>query len=127
VHHPYPAADLNDPGATLTVRDHENGPRREIPRHHWQFARLEGRQVVGDSTRIHLSNGFHPGKIYECIYRTSRAPIVGLGLLAVRDTVSFLKYASPEAGNPVTIRLEYAYGCCRSRIAPPMADVGNIC
>jgi Alpha/beta hydrolase domain len=110
VHHPYPAADLDDPQATLTVRDHENGVRQEIPRHHWQFTRLEGGKVVPDPTHIHLSSGFEPGKIYECVYRTSRAPVVGLGLLAVRDTVSFLKYASPHLGNPTASQLEYAYG-----------------
>jgi hypothetical protein len=110
VHHPYPAADPADAEATLTVRDHENAPRQEIPRHHWQFARLEGGKVVADPTHIHLSTGFEPGKIYECVYRTPRAPVVGLGLLAVRDTVSYLKYASPHAGNPVNVPLEYAYG-----------------
>ncbi|MGH8069863.1 MAG: alpha/beta hydrolase domain-containing protein [Candidatus Entotheonellia bacterium] len=110
VHHPYPAADLADAEATLAVRDHENASRQEIPRHHWQFARLEGGKVVADPTRIYLASGFEPGKIYECVYRTSRAPVVGLGLLAVRDTVSFLRYASPHAGNPATGQLEYAYG-----------------
>jgi hypothetical protein len=110
VHHPYPAADVADAGATLTVRDHENGPRQEIPRQRWQFARVEGGKVVADPTYIHLSSGFVPGKIYECVYRTSRAPVVGLGLLAVRDTVSFLKYAAPQAGNPVTSPLACAYG-----------------
>jgi hypothetical protein len=110
VHHPYPAADPADPEATLSVHDHENGPRQEIPRHHWRFARLEEGKVVADPTYIHLSSGFEPGKIYECVYRTSRAPVVGLGLLAVRDTVSFLKYTSPQAGNPATGQLAYAYG-----------------
>ncbi|MGH8070265.1 MAG: alpha/beta hydrolase domain-containing protein, partial [Candidatus Entotheonellia bacterium] len=110
VHHPYPAADPADAEASLTVRDHENGPKQEIPRHHWQFARLEGGKVVADPTRIYLASGFEPGKIYECVYRTSRAPVVGLGLLAVRDTVSYLKYASPHAGNPATGQFEYAYG-----------------
>ncbi len=110
VHHPYPAADPADAEASLTVRDHENGPKQEIPRHHWQFARLEGGKVVADPTRIYLASGFEPGKIYECVYRTSRAPVVGLGLLAVRDTVSYLKYASPQAGNLATGQFEYAYG-----------------
>lgn len=110
VHHPYPTADVGDPEATLSVRDHENAPRHEIPRHRWQFARLEDGKVVPDSTHIYLSGGFDAGKIYECVYRTSRAPVVGLGLLAVRDTVSFLKYGSAHASNPATGQIQYAYG-----------------
>jgi hypothetical protein len=110
VHHPYPAADVADPEATLSVRDHENATRREIPRHQWQFARLEGGKAVPDSTHIHLSGGFEPGRIYECVYRTARAPVVSLGLLAVRDTVSFLRYGSAHASSPATDRADYAYG-----------------
>jgi Alpha/beta hydrolase domain len=110
VHHPYPTADVTDPAAMLTVRDHENAPRQEIPRQQWRFARLEGGKVVPDPTHIYLSRGFDAGKIYECVYRTSRAPVVGLGLLAVRDTVSYLRYGSAHASNPATGQLEYAYG-----------------
>ena len=39
VHQPYPAADVNDPDAVLTVRDWPGGPRTTIPRDQWRFAR----------------------------------------------------------------------------------------
>ncbi len=110
VHHPYPAADVSDPDATLTVREDENSPRRTIPRPQWQFARLQGEALVPDPTHIALSTGFQAGKIYECVYRTQHAPVVGVGLLAVRDTVSFLKSAPHAAGNPASGRIDYAYG-----------------
>jgi hypothetical protein len=110
VHHPYPAADVADPEATLCVRDHENAPRQEIPRQRWQFARLEGGQVVPDPRHIYLADGFEAGKIYECVYRTQHAPVVGLGLLAVRDTVSFLRYGGAQNGTPTAGRFDYAYG-----------------
>jgi hypothetical protein len=110
VHHPYPAADVADPEAVLTVREHENGPRRVIPRQDWQFARLEGGRPVPDPSHIYLAAGFQAGKIYECVYRTCRAPVVGLGLLAVRDAVSFLRYGAAAARNPVAGRLDRAYG-----------------
>lgn len=110
VHHPYPTADLADPEAVLTVRTHENGPRQVIPREHWQFARLDGSKPVADPNHIYLASGFQAGKVYECVYRTQRAPVVGLGLLAVRDTVSFAKYGSAAQGNPAAGRIDSAYG-----------------
>ena len=110
VHHPYPAAAVDDLSATLTVREHENAPRQEIPREQWQFARLEGGYHTPDPTHIYLTGGFHAGKIYECVYRTPCAPLVGLGLLAVRDTVSFLKYGGAAPQSPAASRIDYAYG-----------------
>ncbi|HET7768773.1 MAG TPA: hypothetical protein VFN74_08340, partial [Chloroflexota bacterium] len=34
---PYPAADLDDPTARLTVRDSDDGERRDVPRSTWRF------------------------------------------------------------------------------------------
>ncbi|RMF91900.1 MAG: hypothetical protein D6736_04455, partial [Nitrospinota bacterium] len=110
VHHPYPTRDVEDPTATLTVREQENAPRTLIPREQWRFARLEGEQVVPDPTHIYLPGGFQAGKVYECVYQTPQAPVVGLGLLAVRDMVSFLKYGGADAHNPCAGRIDYAYG-----------------
>ena len=110
VHHPYPAADADDAEATLSMRDHENAPRHEIPRHQWRFARLDGGAVVPDPTHVYLGSGFEAGKIYECVYRTPRAPVVGLGLLAVRDAASFLRHGSAHAATPATSQFDYADG-----------------
>ena len=48
---------------------------------------------------VYLAAGFEPGKIYEVIYTTTGAPVIGLGLLAARDIVSFLRHGS-TADNP---------------------------
>src|SRR5262245_51673377 len=40
-HIPYPAADLDERGALLTVRDQPDGPPTTIPRERWRFARLD--------------------------------------------------------------------------------------
>jgi hypothetical protein len=49
-HQPYPAADVNEANAVLTVSESRTGPRSTIPRERWQFARDEdGRPVVDDS------------------------------------------------------------------------------
>jgi Alpha/beta hydrolase domain len=109
-HQPYPAADVMEREAILTVREHEHAPRQTIAREEWQFARVEAGKVVPDATHIYLATGFQPGRIYECVYRTQKAPVVGLGLLAVRDVVSFLRYGSGPLQSPCTDRIDYAYG-----------------
>jgi hypothetical protein len=110
LHHPYPAADVSDPEAVLSVREHENGPRQVIPRTQWRFARLDRGTPVPATTNILLETGFQAGKIYECVYRTRHAPVAGLGLLAVRDVVAHLKYEPDQALNPCAGQIDYAYG-----------------
>ncbi|MFN0093404.1 MAG: alpha/beta hydrolase domain-containing protein [Dehalococcoidia bacterium] len=87
----YPAADLNEAGARMTVQEWPDGPRTEIPRARWRFARLVDRAVVPDRDHVWLEGGFEPGKVYDIQYTTDRCPIVGTGLLAVRDFVSALR------------------------------------
>jgi hypothetical protein len=94
---PYPAIDLGDARYTLTVRDSILGERRVIPRDQWQFARLVGEQPVSDASSIYLKSGFEPGKVYEIVYRAENPVVVGLGLAAVRDAISFFKYEKNDA------------------------------
>jgi hypothetical protein len=56
-----------------------------------------------------MPSGFEPGLIYQLVYRTIGSAVVGLGFAAVRDTVSFLKHAPTETGNPCADDIEYAY------------------
>src|SRR5262249_17777445 len=63
-----------------------------------------------DLNHVYLTAGFEPGKIYEVIYTTTGAPVIGLGLLAARDIVSFLRHSNgaenPCAGDyPARLRL----------------------
>lgn len=109
VHHPMPTVDIDDLSAILTVRDHDDDPPRVIPRDEWRFAREEGDAIVPDDSHIYSEAGFEPGKIYEVVYTTANAPIVGCGLLAVRDCASFLHYGEhPE--NPVGGEIDRVYG-----------------
>lgn len=94
----YPAADPEDPQATLTVRDRVEAPRRAIPRAQWRFAREEFGRLVADPTRVWMEAGFEPGRIYEVVYRARDPVVAGLGLAAVRDLVAFLRYGGPEHG-----------------------------
>ncbi len=115
LHRPHPARDLDDHDATLTVQDHEDAPPHTIPRQQWSFARLEGGRVVPDATHVHLASGFVPGKVYQVVYTTVGAPVIGMGLLAVRDMVSFLRYGSAQEGNPCAGHIQYTYSFGRSQ------------
>ena len=96
-HIPYAVVDPEDPRNQLTVRDSPAGERSIIARDQWQFGRLEDGRMVADSTRVYLATGFDPYRIYEAVYVASAPPIAGLGLAALRDTVSHLKYDTVEA------------------------------
>ena len=105
-HTPHPAADGNEAGALLQVRDHPNAPATEIPRAAWSFVRAEGDAAPH---YVHAHAGFEPGRIYQLVYTTRGSRIVGLGFAAVRDIASFLKHGSVDDGNPCAGRLDYAY------------------
>ena len=109
MHRPYPVTDLKDPEATLTVADDEDAAPGLVQRDQWSFARLDGDRVVPDASHIYLASGFMPGKLYEVVYTTTGAPVVGLGLLATRDMVSFLRYAKASEDNPCARDIQYAY------------------
>lgn len=108
-HKPVPVADLEDADAQLIMREWELGPAMIIPRDQWQFAREEDGQVIPDSENVYYGPRFEKGKIYEVIYSTDWAPVGGVGLLAIRDFTSFLRY-SQSANNPCADRIDWAYG-----------------
>jgi hypothetical protein len=96
-HRPYEVVDPDNPSVRLTVRDGRNGPRRIIPRDRWQFAREDrehARKPVPSRAHVYMPDGFDAGKIYEIVYLAENPVVVGLGLAAVRDFVSFLKHGS---------------------------------
>jgi hypothetical protein len=93
-HIAYPVADPAHADNVLTVRSARLGPREIVPRERWRFARPEDGRLVDDATHIHLAGGFQRGKIYELIYRARDPVVVGIGLAAVRDAVSWARYDS---------------------------------
>ncbi|MFB3082976.1 MAG: alpha/beta hydrolase domain-containing protein, partial [Gammaproteobacteria bacterium] len=102
-HLAYAVADLNHPDNVLTVRDGRLAPRRVVPRSDWWFTEAR--------TQIVLRGGFGPGKIYELVYMAKGAALVGLGLAAVRDTLSYAKY-NPQS--PFRVDYGIAFGVSQS-------------
>jgi hypothetical protein len=105
---------VDDPASqqnVLTVRDTPTGDRKNIPRSEWSFAHVVQGQLASDPHYVHLNSGFVPGKIYELVYTAQDPAVVGVGLAAVRDFLSYLKY-DPQATAPV--KHAYAVGISQS-------------
>ena len=109
-HVPYPAADPEHADAVLTVRRCLNAPRAVIPRSQWRFARDKQGKPITDLNYVWLESGFEPGLLYDLLYTATSASIVGLGLLAIRDVASWLRFAESGSGNPCAGRLRYVLG-----------------
>jgi hypothetical protein len=88
----YPPLSLDERGARLTVRDEPAGARTLIPRERWRF---------DGPTQVFSETGFAPGRIYELVYSARDPRVVGLGLAAIRDSLSFFRFESADAlGTP---------------------------
>ena len=111
-HGPYPAADPYEPGALLTVRPYSSAEPSGISRASWRFARSDDGVSVADAAHVWLEGGFQPGLLYELTYTATGASIVGLGLLAIRDIVTWLLRGTAAQGNLCAGELRYglAYG-----------------
>ena len=118
-HLPNPAAYPEEAEATLTVRDQPNSPAMPVDRSQWSFVRVEDEDVEPQHNHIYMPSGFEPGRIYQLVYTTTGSRIVGLGFVAMRDAVSFLKYAPApfdgRRGNPIAGAIDYAYAMGRSQ------------
>ena len=104
----YPAVSLDTARARLTVREDQRGTRREIAPDRWQFARPRDGQLVPSPTHVYLAEGFEPGLLYELVYEAGEPRVVGLGLAAIRDAVSFFRFAPTDAAgapNPLALAM----------------------
>ena len=134
----HPTVSLDPQEARLTRRRYPYDERVPVPPGDWCFARVEGgagldnqgavQAVIPSDSHIHIPRGFEPGWIYELVY-TAREPLVlGLGHVAVRDFVSFLRYGEEDAAsqpNPLCEKgmpIEKAYAWGRSQTGRCLRD-----
>jgi hypothetical protein len=85
-HQAYPVAGAKD--LELTVRTGPLGKRTRVPAAQWKL------NAAG--TQIQMPAGFTPGQTYELVYPSRNPAIVGLGMAATRDLVSFLKFGGAK-------------------------------
>ena len=108
----YPSVDINDSEARVTKRPTRDAPGVEIPRDAWQFARWEDGEIIPDPSSIYVEEGLEPGWLYDVVYTAENPRVMGLGMAAIRDAVSFFRYQETDAGgtpNPLAGAVSHAY------------------
>lgn len=102
-HVSYAPVSLDTSEAVLTKRVLESDARVEIPASDWAFADCATTAFPGvvDATKVCLKDGFDTNYIYELVYEAKDPLVLGLGLAATRDLVSFLHHSTEDDhGNP---------------------------
>ncbi|MDP6453431.1 MAG: alpha/beta hydrolase domain-containing protein [SAR202 cluster bacterium] len=114
-HRAYPALDMDEAGAVMEVRDIPDGPAYPVPRDFWRFGRIdENGDYVADPNYVCSEDGFEKGRLYQVVYTTVGAPILGLSFAALRDCISWVKHGTESAPTPID-GIEYAYSYGRSQ------------
>lgn len=105
----YCARDSAQPDAALTFRTAIDGPAETVPRSAWQFTQ--------GGCAVQLPGGFKPG-LYEAVYEAEGSPIAGLGLAAIRDFASYLKFGAEGVTTlrerPALVRRVLGFGYSQS-------------
>lgn len=115
---PYAPASLDNtqPGYSLTRRANETDPRVAIAPSDWKFAKCDGANPfpgTADPASVCLRGGFDPKYMYELVYVAKDPKVMGVGLAALRDTVSFFRSKTADSAgtpNPLSGRITHAIG-----------------
>ncbi len=147
----YPAADIADGAARLTIRQDEADARIPVPSARWRFLdprRIEithdlpgafacdrpggnppARELPGrnppHSDRTDVSEAepsVDRGAIWEFIYRAAEPVVTGLALASMRDIVAFLRHATRDGeGRPTPLA-----GRCRHALGFGLSQSGRV-
>jgi alpha/beta hydrolase family protein len=109
----YEAATLDPGQGTLTVRRNESDARREIPAAGWTYFNARTIRLLPEGTRA------APGSIYEFRYPAKDPVVLGIGMAATRDLISFLRNETADrrgTANPAGtgVRSAIAFGRSQS-------------
>lgn len=119
----YESTSLDTSQSRFTYRHYPYDERIEIANESWQFANYDYAGNLEPSNKhCYFPSGFNPGWIYELIYPGQKPSVLGLGFLAVRDFLSFLRNGTSDENmqpNPLVegeTRTEkvYAWGISQS-------------
>jgi hypothetical protein len=89
----YETVSTSNAGATLTKRVHQFDTREPIPNSDWAFADCSVVPFPGvpSTKKICLKGNFDTNHIYELLYTAKNPEVLGLGVAATRDFISFLR------------------------------------
>jgi hypothetical protein len=121
----YPPVSLDTSRATLSFHRSET-PRGEtagggtVPSTEWAFADCRSAPFPGtpDPARVCVKGGFDTSRVYELVYTATDPLVLGIGLAATRDIVSFIRHAATDAEghpNPVAGAVHHAVGVGQSQ------------
>ncbi len=110
----YPSVTVDNKGLTLTKRVNQYGPRTTVPNNEWAFADCTKAPFPGtpDPMKVCLKNGFDTNHIFELVYTAKDPRVMGLGLAAIRDVGSFLRYAVRDdkgTANPLAGQIKHTH------------------
>lgn len=131
----HPTTSLDTTRARLTRRRYPDSEPITIPADAWAFAReelgfgLDDQGGIGaiipSDVHVRLPAGFEPGWIYELDYEGRDPLVLGLGHVAVRDLVAFLRRRAADdrgTANPLAGALDRAYAWGRSQTGRCIRD-----
>lgn len=119
---PHAPASLDNtlPGYSLTRRLNETDLRTLEPPADWKFANCVATANpfpgTPDPARVCLKGGFDPTYLYGLVYVAKDPKVMGVGLAALRDTVSFFRRQAADSAdsagtaNPLAGRMTHAIG-----------------
>ena len=116
---PYEPASLDNtqPGYLLTRRVNETDPKIAISPADWKFASCDNAADTfpgtASGTSVCLRGGFQPNMLYELQYVAKDPKVMGVGLAALRETISFFRGATADAAgtaNPLAGRITSTIG-----------------
>jgi hypothetical protein len=81
---PYPVAKA----LGLYVLSSADSSPKQLPATQWKLS--------DDGTALEVPSGLEPGNLYEFVYEAKDPIVVGTGLAAIRDWISFLKYGGAD-------------------------------
>ena len=84
----------------------------EIASADWAFADCAAVPFPGtpSASQICLRSGFDPALVYELVFTAKDPLVLGVGMAAMRDVVSFFRRASAADGNPIAGRTHWSIG-----------------
>jgi hypothetical protein len=115
----YEAATPDQAQARLTVRRNETDAGKEIPASGWEYVNTREIRLLPEGTLP------EPGSLYELHYPATNPRVLGIGLAATRDLVSFLRYEQKDSkgtANPARPGIRHALAFGRSQAGRYLRD-----
>jgi hypothetical protein len=115
----YDAATLDQARAKLTARRGETDLRKDIPASGWAYVNAREIRLLPEGTKP------EPGTIYDFHYPATNPRVLGLGLAATRDLVSFLRYETADSkgnANPAGAGIRHVLAFGRSQSGRYLRD-----